>query len=35
MTDKQYEEFELDMAELGVHHDYWCDYEEEWLEEVK
>jgi len=34
MTDKQREEFQQDMTERGIHHDFWCDYEEDWLEEV-
>ena len=33
MTEEEQKSFQLEMAERGIHHDYWCDYEEEWLAE--
>ena len=33
MTEEQQELFQLDMTERGIHHDFWCDYEDEWLAE--
>ena len=29
---KLYQEFELDMAERGIHHDYWVDYYDDYAE---
>jgi len=30
---KLYKEFELEMSELGVDPDYWCDYWDEWKQD--
>ncbi len=33
LTEPQYKEFEIAMAESGIHHDEWCDVVHVWKEQ--